>query len=442
MAVAIVMPKQGQSVESCIIATWKKQPGDAVAEGEILCEVETDKALLEVESHAAGILLEHFFRIGDDVPVLTPIAAIGQPGDDIAALRPYGTQNQPEAKIIDSESAAIPAAKLGVVESATLLAVEPTAISPRARHLAESKQIDVSGINGSGPEGRIIERDVMNMLVAKPRITPLAQSMVKSGDFTLPDASGGRITAKDLQPVDSKAQVPQILDDVKEIPLKGTRKIIASRMLASLQTTAQLTLNMTADARALRDYRQRCKASSDSLGLQNVTINDFVLYGVSRTLPQFADLNALFMDETIYQHQSVHLGFAVDTPRGLVVPVIRNADRLSLKQLSAEARRLADACVEGRIQPDELNGGTFTVSNLGSFGIESFTPVLNTPQVGILGVGNINLKPVEADAEVTFIPHIGLSLTINHQIVDGAPAARFLQALSRNLAEFELLLAL
>ncbi len=440
MAVAVVMPKQGQSVESCIIASWKKQPGDTVAEGETLCEVETDKALLEVESQAAGILLEHFFRIGDDVPVLTPIAAIGQPGDDIASLRPYGTQNhqnQPETKIADTQPVQ---SEIPVIHDA------PIAISPRARNLAELKQIDVSIINGSGPEGRIIERDVLNAAATKPRITPLAQSMVKSGDFMLPEEGrsdvSGRITAKDLDPVDSKPQPSKTTDDITVIPLKGTRKIIASRMLASLQTTAQLTLNITADARALLAYRKRCKASPDSLGLQNVTINDFVMYAVSRTLPQFADLNALFVDETIYQHQRVHLGFAVDTPRGLVVPAIRNADTLSLKALSAEAGRLADACIEGRVQPDELNGGTFTVSNLGSFGIESFTPVLNPPQVAILGVGNINLKPVEVDGAVAFIPHIGLSLTINHQVVDGAPAARFLQALTHNLAEFELLLAL
>jgi pyruvate dehydrogenase E2 component (dihydrolipoamide acetyltransferase) len=424
MAVAVVMPKQGQSVESCIIASWKKQPGDSVVEGETLCEVETDKALLEVESQTSGILLEHFFRVGDDVPVLTPIAAVGQPGDDIAALRPYGTRNQPEAKYVESSS--------------------QTLISPRARNLAEQKQINISEISGTGPEGRIIERDVLNALVTKPHITPLAQSMVNSGDFTLPEAgTARRITAKDLQPVTSMPlTLAEIPDEVTVIPLKGARKIIASRMLDSLQTTAQLTLNTSADARALIAYRKRLKASSDSLALQNVTMNDLVMYAVSRTLPHFAGLNALLKDEGIYQYRRVHLGFAVDTPRGLVVPLIRNADRLSLKQLSSEARRLADSCVEGRISPDELTGGTFTVSNLGSFGVESFTPVLNPPQVGILGVGNVNLKPVEVDEKVVFIPHIGLSLTVDHQAVDGAPAARFLQALSRQLAEFDLLLAL
>ena len=213
-------------------------------------------------------------------------------------------------------------------------------------------------------------------------------------------------------------------------------------MLASLQTTAQLTLNASADARALLAYRQRLKESSETLGLQKVTINDLILLAVSRILPQHPDLNALFQAEAIYRYQDVHLGAAVDTPRGLMVPKIRRANTLSLKQIAAESKRLAAACLEGKINPDELSGGTFTVTNLGSLGVESFTPVLNPPEVAILGVGNINLKPVEIEGQLEFIPHLNLSLTINHQVVDGAPAARFLQALAQGLAQIELLLAL
>jgi pyruvate dehydrogenase E2 component (dihydrolipoamide acetyltransferase) len=213
-------------------------------------------------------------------------------------------------------------------------------------------------------------------------------------------------------------------------------------MLLSLQTTAQLTLNASADARALLAYRKRLKDSSELLGLRDVTIGDLVLYAVSRTLPDFPDLNALFNGNSISVFKHVHLALAVDTSRGLVVPVIRQANTISLKKISLEAKRLAIACQDGRIAPDELTGGTFTVTNLGTFGIESFTPILNPPQVAILGVGNINLKPVNVNGEVQFIPHIGLSLTINHQVVDGAPGARFLQALSNNLTDLELMLAL
>ena len=211
-------------------------------------------------------------------------------------------------------------------------------------------------------------------------------------------------------------------------------------MLQSLQTTAQLTLNASADARALQALRKRLKESPESMGVRGITINDLVLLAVARTLPSFPTLNALFTGETIQQYKQVHLGVAVDTPRGLLVPVIRGASGLTLRQLAGEAKRLAAGAQEGKISPDELTGGTFTVTNLGAFGVESFTPILNPPQVAILGVCNIQPKPAEVDGEVRFIPHIGLSLTINHQVVDGAPAARFLQALGQAIAQIDLLL--
>jgi pyruvate dehydrogenase E2 component (dihydrolipoamide acetyltransferase) len=250
------------------------------------------------------------------------------------------------------------------------------------------------------------------------------------------DAAGSPAAAE------SPAEPFAIPDEISEIPVQGVRKVIAERMLHSLQTTAQLTLNAPADARALLAYRKRLKNSAEALGLREVTIGDLVLYAVSRTLPDHPHLNALFNGESILQYHAVHLALAVDTPRGLVVPVIRDAHALSLKQISLEVKRLALACQDGRVKPDELTDGTFTVSNLGAFGVEEFTPILNPPQVGILGVGNINLKPVDVNGEVEFIPHLGLSLTINHQVVDGAPGARFLQALSGNLADLELILAL
>jgi pyruvate dehydrogenase E2 component (dihydrolipoamide acetyltransferase) len=189
-------------------------------------------------------------------------------------------------------------------------------------------------------------------------------------------------------------------------------------------------------------YRQRLKTSDQALGLSGVTINDLVMLAVAKTLPGFLDLNATFADGELRRYRQVHLGFAVDTPRGLLVPVIRNASARSLRQLAAESSRLAQACQSGAVSPDALSGGTFTVTNLGQFGIESFTPIVNAPQVAILGVGNVNLRPVEDEGGVVHVPHIGLSLTIDHQIVDGAPGARFLQALARNIAQIELSLAL
>lgn len=456
MATAVVMPKQGQSVESCIIVEWKKQKGDRVLAGEILCEIETDKALLEIESPVSGMLLELFFQAGDEVPVLTNMAAIGQPGEAVDDLRPGAAREQPgRAETPVATPQATTAAVLPALTPAESQAEVGTGISPRARNLAAREGLERAALpeRGSGPGGRVIERDIQAILAQRPKMSPLARSMVAQGGFRAPaqgSGLGGRIMAGDLTgagveaPTRPEVQAPAPIaaEEVQTIPVKGVRKLIAERMLASLQTTAQLTLNSSADARALLAYRRRLKGSAESLGLQKVTLNDLILLAVSRILLQYPDLNALFTGNTISQYKNVHLGVAVDTPRGLMVPVIHQANRLSLRQISEEARRLANACLESTIKPDELTGGTFTVTNLGNLGIESFTPILNPPQVAILGVGNVNLKPVEIEGEVQFIPHLSLSLTINHQVVDGAPAARFLQALAQGLAGVDLLLAL
>jgi pyruvate dehydrogenase E2 component (dihydrolipoamide acetyltransferase) len=212
-------------------------------------------------------------------------------------------------------------------------------------------------------------------------------------------------------------------------------------MHASIQGSAQYTLHASAAAESLLAYRQKLKASAEELGLQSVTINDLLNYAVTRVLLRFPAVNSHFFGDRSLTFARVHLAVAVDTPRGLMVPVIRNASQLSLKQITAGAARLRRACLENTITPDELNGGTFTVSNMGTLGIEGFTPVLNPPQVAILGVGSIQLKPVEREGEVAFQRFMSLSLTANHQILDGAPAAAFLNQLCRALESFELLLA-
>lgn len=475
MATPIVMPKQGNTVESVIIVDWKKQVGESVAVDDVLCEVETDKATMEVPSTVAGTLLAQLYVAGDEVPVMATIAWIGEAGE----LAPGG-----EARGAGGEEAAPPPAAApsampmpAAAQSPGLQAPNlqsptlPSPVSPRARNLAERKGIEAAVLTGSGPGGRVIERDVQAAIAAQPKLTPVARAMVAEGGFAVPaqgSGPGGRVTSKDLVKEGMKEEVKEGVKGeerkgaregaaptsvpqsptlplsqsptVEIIPLKGVRKVIAERMLQSLQTTAQLTLHASADARALQSLRKRLKESPEAMGVRGVTINDLVLFAVARTLPAFPGLNALFTGAEIHQHRSVHLGIAVDTPRGLMVPVVRNAETLTLRQLSAEAKRLATACVENKITPDELTGGTFTVTNLGAFGVESFTPVLNPPQVAILGVCSIQPKPTEIGDKVKFVPHLGLSLTINHQVVDGAPAARFLQALSQAIANIDLLL--
>ena len=436
MAIPVILPRQGQSVESCAILGWKKSVGDPVKTGDVLCEVETDKASFEVESPADGTLIAIFHEAGDQVPVLATIAAIGKPGEKAEEMRGVprreeirGVPRREEMRGGDggtpasssSTAPARPAAQVTPVAqpAAAVTRAGKIAASPRARALAAANGVSLDGVRGTGPAGRIIERDVRQAMAAGP------VSRAPSIPAPAPAASA---------PIPAGA--------VREIKVTGIRKLIAERMLASLSTTAQLTLNASADAHVLQDMRARFKESAESMGLRGVTINDMVMFAASRALLQHPDLNAHFTGDTIRQFADVHLGFATDTPRGLMVPVIRNAHRLSLRAVSQEAARLAAACRDGRITPDEMSGGTFTVTNLGGLGVESFTPVLNAPQVGILGVGSIVPRPATTPhGEMTFVPHIGLSLTINHQAVDGAPGARFLQTIAGLIARFDLLLA-
>ena len=438
MASVVIMPKQGQSVETCAIVSWKKKLGDAVRLGEVICDVETDKATFEVESTAEGTLLAVLHEAGSDVPVLAPIAVIGSPGENVAqAVSPAPVRAAPVS--------AAPVPAIPASTPAPSAAGETLAASPRARALAASRGISLAGLRGTGPGGRIIERDIEAAFAQGQPLTPAAREIAAGGAVSVEGTGiGGRVRAADVaaQGVARTSMAQPTPGAVTEIKVTGVRKLIAERMLASLQTTAQLTLNSAADARALLDLRGRFKESPETLGLREVTINDLVLFAVSRALLAHRDVNAHFSGDTIRQYSDVHLAFATDTPRGLMVPVIRNAHALSLRAISTEACRLAAACREGGIKLDEMQGGTFTVTNLGGLGIESFTPVLNPPQVAILGVGSIVARPViDAAGAASFVPHIGLSLTINHQVVDGAPGARFLQTLADSLARLDLLLA-
>lgn len=455
MAKEILMPRQGNTVESCILLEWRKQEGDAVKAGDILCEVETDKATFEVESEEDGTLLKILHQEEEDVPVLEPIAVIGVPGEDLSQWE--GSGAEPPAQAEEAPAAGEEKAKPAASQSSQPQMTDGSgsddgvlAISPRARNLATAKGLDYSQLQGTGPGGRIIERDVQQALGTGEPLTPAAIAEQVASGKTAPRSGtgiGGRVTAEDVRthepaPEPSRRAAEQPFPGpVESRPVKGVRKLIAERMHQSLQSTAQLTLDASADARGVLAYRKKLKQSPEEQGLQRITLNDMVLYAVSRVLTEFPAMNAHFLGDEIREFAHVHLGFAVDTPRGLMVPVIRYADQLSLKEISGETRRLSEACLEGNVNPDELQGGTFTVTNLGALGIESFTPVLNPPQVGILGVNAIQPKPILQGEDVEFIPHMGFSLTMDHQGVDGAPAARFLKAVCDRVADFELLLA-
>ncbi|MCX7788231.1 MAG: 2-oxo acid dehydrogenase subunit E2 [Spirochaetes bacterium] len=429
MATEVLMPRQGQTVESCVILEWKKKEGEKVQKGDILCEVETDKAVFSVEAPTDGILLKVLFSEGADVPVLTPIAYIGEAGEQLP-----GTPDKSPPPISSKEQQTMQTASTtsqdpGLQYQSSAPDRKPLRISPRAMRLARQNGIQPEILVGTGPKGRIIERDVRRAIEEKQQsLRSISEEAARLSTSWEP----------------SQTTTP-VMGETKEggisVPVTGTRKVISQRMMESLQSHAQYTLHAIADARALLRWRKRFKEAPEAYGYQDITINDLILFVVAKTLPRFPELNAYWLKDTIQRFSTVHLGVAVDTPKGLLVPVIRNAQTLSLAALSREAKRLAQACMEGKISTDDLSGGTFTVTNLGSFGIQYFTPILNAPQVAILGVGTIQPQPVMEGEEVKFYPHIGLSLTVDHQAVDGAPASRFLKALVEATANIDLLFA-
>ena len=460
MAEQVLLPKQGNTVESCIIVTLHKRLGDAVSEGETLCEVETDKSTMEVPAPRSGTVLAWLVAEGDDVPVLSPIAVLGEAGEQVppevsAATTAHAAPATPAATTAHAAPVAsaapespVPTAATAPTATASSAATQHRgahAVSPRARMRAAELQIELAALGGgSGPGGRIIERDVVEAAerLTEDRISYAPTSTTRETAGTADTAAPLAAAAGDEVPriPTTQPRVGAASEPVRR-PLSSVRKVIAQRMRESLQSTAQLTLNAYADARALRGLRERFKREGAPLGLENVSLNDMLLYAVAQTLVEFPALNAHFTGDAIIEHAEVNLGFAVDTPRGLLVPTIASAQRLSLRALSAAAKALSTKAVEGKSAPAELAGGTFTVTNLGAFGIETFTPVLNPPQVAILGVGAIALKAVEREAGVEHIPHVALSLTIDHQAVDGAPGARFLRTLAQRIGAFDLLIA-
>ena len=432
MATIVVMPQLGNSVESCIIVEWMIAEGDTVAVDQTLASIETDKSTMEVPSTAAGTVLKLLWEEGDEVPVKDPLIIVGEPGEDISGLVP-GADAAP-ADAAPAEQASAPeqvAAPAFATERAT------GAVSPRARALAASHGVDASAITeGSGPHGRVIERDVAAAIAAGPVLTSAARAAGVSA--TEGTGIGGRVSVADEGRAAEAAPAAAVAAPAgadypgasTSTPLKGVRKVVAKRMMESLTSTAQLTLNTTANAAGILALRKKVKNADESLGLNKITLNDLVCFAVSRTLPKYPVFNAHLQDGVLTEFEQVHLGFACDTPRGLLVPVIRSAQALGLKAFSDEAKRLAGDAIDGTIAPDFLSGGTFTVSNIGSFGIETFTPVINLPQTAILGVGAITPRPlVAADGTIGVEQRLNLSLTIDHQVIDGADGARFLRDL-------------
>ncbi|MCK9639172.1 MAG: 2-oxo acid dehydrogenase subunit E2 [Prolixibacteraceae bacterium] len=431
MATIVIMPKQGQSVESCILTEIPKKIGDKVSKGELLFAYETDKASFEEFAPVDGTILAFHYESGDEVPVLKEVCIIGDAGETVASAP---SAVVPEVKVV-SETVAIkeekPEVTTKTIESAT---AEGSFISPRARSLAAKEGIDTTGIKGSGPNGRILEQDLLVYLATKPKITPLAKMKAEEEQLCTNctgSGLGGAITAKDLKQSDAVAS-----DEFEIKKLSNIRKLIAKAMLSSLQNSAQLTHHLSADARQISHLRKVVKKAVGEGYPTNITLNDMICFAVIKALKKYPQVNTHFMDDSIKYFKKVHLGIAVDTDRGLMVPVIRNADDLSIQGLSNQLKTVAAACKNGSINPDLLasEAATFTVSNLGNYGVEMFTPVINLPQTAILGVNTIVPRPKDlGDGVYGFVPHLGLSLTYNHQALDGGEATRFLKQIATEI---------
>jgi pyruvate dehydrogenase E2 component (dihydrolipoamide acetyltransferase) len=409
MPVDILVPPLSQTMDTLVIVDWLKQVGDPVVKGETLFRVETDKATLEVESPATGILRSISAVAGEEVKIKSIIGSIGEPGE---------------------ESGGAPSPKR----------VNRIFASPRARQLAQSRGIPLDELQGSGtgPQQLIVERDVHAYLErqkAGNKVTPLARRIAEGTGVDLsrvvPAKPGAAITKVDVEATLNAASrvpistTPAAQGSSQVVPLSPTRKTIARRMLESHLMTAPVSYLREVDATRLVRLRDHIlqKLSGEDL---HPTYTDFLVFITCRALAKHPALNATFDGETLEVFSAIHMALAVDTERGLMAPVMRDAGKMGVGEIARKRNELMDRVIRGTVSPEDLSGGTFTLTNLGTMGIDHFTPVINPPQVAVLGVGRIREVPAVHKAKIRIRHVMGLSLTCDHRCIDGAPAARFL----------------
>ena len=451
------MPKQGQSVESCIVTEFKKKVGDKVAVGDVLFSYETDKASFDEDAKVEGTVLACFFNDNDEIPCLTNVMVIGEPGESFSEYAPSGAgapaasgaeaaspAAEPVSSVTDPAEVTAATAPDALTNSATGTVVANAPVSPRARKLAAEKGVNTAQVAGTGPHGRIIERDIIAAQGA-PK-SGLAKAMMADGGLQAPAAGtgiGGMVKGSDLK-VWKLTHTENLAGEGEEFKVEkmsNMRKLIAKSMYNSLQNTAQLTHMLGADARRVQALRKKAKKALEEGKIDaNITINDFVCYAVIKALKKFPKVNSHCLGDAMRIFNVVNLGCAVDTERGLMVPCVKHAEDLNIIGLSKALKKVAEDCKKGSINPDLLSaeGASFTVSNLGGFGVEWFTPVINVPQSAILGVGTIVPRPKDLGAGVyAFVPYLGLSLTYDHRALDGGEATRFLKQVATEIENLE-----
>lgn len=403
MAVGVVMPKLGMAMKEGTVSVWNKEVGDSVGKGEPIASVNSEKIEIDVESPAEGTVLKITVPEGEGVPPGTVICYIGNPDEEITAKQAV----QEQKSDVENES---PENEKTEPILPTKMAGTRLKISPVARKMAEAGNLDIEKIQGTGPGGRITKEDVQEAL--KNTRTLQAEQM-KENDRT------------PLKP----------LEETQKVAVSGIRKVIAARMYDSLQKSAQLTINMKVDVTNLIALQKQTAETVQNRYDNKLTVTDFIARAVVLSLQQHQQMNSAFIEDKIHLFKHVHLGMAVALERGLVVPVILNADKCKLIDLSRTIKALAHKARQGQLSHEEMQGSTFSISNLGAYGVEHFTPVLNPPETGILGVGAVYDTPVYMGEKLERRSILPLSLTFDHRVIDGAPAAAFLQTVQQFLEE-------
>jgi pyruvate dehydrogenase E2 component (dihydrolipoamide acetyltransferase) len=436
MAYEVTMPRLGWTSEEGIFGEWLKQDGEAVQPGDLIFTVEGDKATQEVESFEGGILRLPVNppKYGDIIPVGAVLAYIVQAGEkvpDQVGVAPATEQTDAEQPQPSRDTGEFVARREG----------ERRAISPRARRVARELGVDWQQITGSGRTGRIVERDIRAAVAQAPsdgavRATPVARRVAEEANIDLaslvPRKPGGRIHRQDVEEaIATRQDVPissstDALAEGDWIPHSRIRQITAQRMAESVHTAAAVTLHSEADATELVNLRQRLKQANAPRGLPVPGYNDLLMKLTAVALGEHPTLNATWQEAGLLCQSGIHLGLAVDTEQGLLVPVVRDVQNKSLRQLARESAALIQQAQQQRLSSAQIQGGTFTLTNLGMYGIDHFTPIINLPQVAILGIGRILPKPVIHQGAVAAREMVSLSLTFDHRAVDGGPAARFL----------------
>jgi len=448
MATPIIMPKFGQMTEESAIVEWLKKEGDKVNKGDILFTVETDKSVMEVESFEAGTLLKIVVPPHVNVPVQSTVGFLGNPGEPIPAVAaPAPAAPKPAAAAAPEAGRAVPSAPPTPSPARTAGTAVPTAapvaplpaaaapslfrISPRAAALAKHSVIDAARIKGTGPEGRVVEKDVRNYLQQhgydKLRISPAAKELAakeKLDVLTIQAADdSGRISVADVQR--AIAEKPK--------PMSKMRQVIAQRLTQSFRDTPHFYVTVAVDMTELIAYRNQLKEAGAPY-----TVTDFIAEAVVLTLQEFPDVNSSTDGKTTRWNSHVNLGIAVSIEQGLVVPVIRAAEQLPLLELCQRSKELATKARAGKATPDELSGGTFTISNMGMMDVESFGPIINPGESAILGVASTKPQPVVRDGKIVARQMMKLTLSCDHRIVDGALGAKFTNAIKQKLEDLEL----